>query len=60
VEKDFTSILTRDMHVNLLYVDAVAREGRCRYCGNQFETLQKLLEHEEKCYTEKVQEASKK
>lgn len=59
IEKDFTSILTKDMHVNLLYADAVAREGHCRYCGNQFETLQELLEHEEKCYLEKMTEDKK-
>lgn len=49
LEKEMTLILTRDMHVNILYADAVAREGKCKYCGEQFEQLQGLLEHEEKC-----------
>lgn len=48
-EKELTKILTNNMHVNLLYADAIQREGRCRYCGEQFEQLNELLEHEAKC-----------
>ena len=48
-EKELTKILTNNMHVNLLYADAVQREGRCRYCGEQFEQLNELLEHESNC-----------
>lgn len=46
IEQDMTSILTNNMHVNLLYVDAVQREGKCRYCGEQFDRLDNLLNHE--------------
>ena len=49
VEKELTKILTDKMHVNLLYADAVQREGKCRHCGEQFEKLNELLEHESKC-----------
>ncbi|MEK6844250.1 MAG: M48 family metallopeptidase [Nanoarchaeota archaeon] len=48
LEKQMTATLTDYMRVNLLYQDAVAREGKCRYCGEQFEQLNELLEHESK------------
>jgi Zn-dependent protease with chaperone function len=49
VEEELTQVITNNLHVNLLYADAVSREGKCRYCGEQFEQLQDLLEHEEHC-----------
>jgi len=55
VELELTRVVTNNIHVNLLYANAVAREGRCRYCGEQFETLQGLLEHEEHCSKKQIQ-----
>jgi heat shock protein HtpX len=49
LEEEFTKSLTNHMHVNLLYQDAVAREGMCKYCEEQFEKLEDLLEHEARC-----------
>lgn len=53
IEEEFTNNITANLHVNILYNDAVARQGKCKYCGEQFETLQELLEHEEKCEKQK-------
>ncbi len=49
LEKQMTSILTEEMHFNFLYTDAVAREGKCKHCGEQFEQFNQLLEHEHSC-----------
>lgn len=49
IEEEFTKIITGNLHINLLYSEAVAREGKCRYCDKQFKTLKELLEHEEDC-----------
>lgn len=52
-EKEFTKAMTGNVeHNNLmqeLYDDAVAREGKCRFCGEQFEKLQEFAEHEATC-----------
>ncbi|MCF7798510.1 M48 family metalloprotease [Candidatus Woesearchaeota archaeon] len=53
LEKDMTEKITEEFHhnitVNRLYEEAVAREGRCQFCGKQYNKLQDLLEHEAKC-----------
>jgi heat shock protein HtpX len=53
IETEFTKLLTNNLHTHLLYEDAVAREGKCRYCEEQFERLQDLLDHEADCDGEK-------
>lgn len=49
LEVEMTSILNNELHTNMLYADAVARDGKCRYCGEQHEQLNELLDHESRC-----------
>jgi predicted Zn-dependent protease len=53
LEKDMTERITEEFHhnitVNRLYEEAVARDGRCQFCGRQYKKLQDLLEHEAEC-----------
>jgi len=53
LEEAMTKIITQNVHNNLvlnkLYQEAVARHGKCQYCGLQCTKLQELLEHESHC-----------
>jgi len=49
LEKDFTTTITQMFHIKILHADAVARQGRCKHCGKQFQTLGELLKHESNC-----------
>ncbi|MBU1197042.1 M48 family metallopeptidase [Candidatus Micrarchaeota archaeon] len=49
LEEEFTPILTKYVHQlfwSAIVADAQKREGRCRYCRQQFQYLNELLEHE--------------
>ncbi|MFH1631302.1 MAG: M48 family metalloprotease [Candidatus Aenigmatarchaeota archaeon] len=53
IEELFTRNLTIGIQTQIqslvLYEDAKKRQGRCRYCGQQFRYLKDLLEHEAIC-----------
>ncbi len=53
LEEQMTKIITQNISnqlvLNRLYQEAVARQGKCKFCSLQCKTLQELLEHEARC-----------
>jgi len=57
-EEKLSEDLVNSLYFRMVYLDAILREGKCKFCSKQFKTLNDLLKHELICEKKPVENNS--